>query len=60
MSTVIGGSITLFSGFERPNNIEKAKLNLQSALLETGVARPNCTNVSISTSDGQMPTKFAQ
>lgn len=35
MSTAIGGSITLFSGFERPNNIEKAKLNLQSALLET-------------------------
>ena len=35
MSTAIGGSMTLFSGFERPNNIEKAKLNLQSALLET-------------------------
>ena len=35
MSTAIGGSMTLFSGLERPNNIEKAKLNLQSALLET-------------------------
>lgn len=35
MSTAIGGSMTLFSGFERPNSIKKAKLNLQSALLET-------------------------
>ena len=35
MSTAIGGSMTLFSGFERSNNIEKSKLNLQSALLET-------------------------
>ena len=35
MSTAIGGSMTLFSGFERPNNVKKAKLNLQAALLET-------------------------
>lgn len=35
MSTAIGGSMTLFSGFERPNSIKKAKLNLQVALLET-------------------------
>ena len=26
----------------------------------TGVARPNCTNVSISTCDCQIPIKFAQ
>ena len=35
MSTTIGGSMTLFSGFERKNNVTKAKLNLQYALLET-------------------------
>ena len=35
MSASIGGSMILFSGFERINNIKKAKLNLQSALLET-------------------------
>ena len=35
MNAAVGGSITLFSGFERPSIIKKAKLNLQSALLET-------------------------
>ena len=35
MSSAIGGSMTLFSGLDRPNNIKKAKLSLQSALLET-------------------------
>lgn len=35
MSTSIGGSMTLFSGFERKNNVTKAKLNLRFALLET-------------------------
>lgn len=35
MSAAVGGSMTLFSGFERPQTIKKSKLNLQSALLET-------------------------
>lgn len=35
MSTAIGGAMTLFSGFERTNNVKKAKLSLQAALLET-------------------------
>lgn len=35
MSASIGGSVLLFSGFERPRLVEKARLNLQSALLET-------------------------
>jgi len=35
MSVAIGSSMTLFSGFGRPQEIKKAKLNLQSALLET-------------------------
>ena len=39
MSIGIGGSMTLFSGFERAKNIQKEKLNFQSALLETEKAR---------------------
>lgn len=35
MSASVGASVMLFSGFERPRNIKKAKLSLQSALLET-------------------------
>ena len=35
MSTAVGGTMTLFSGFERPRTIQKDKLNLQSALIET-------------------------
>ena len=35
MNAVIGGSMTLFSGFERIRNIQKAKNNLQSAFWET-------------------------
>ena len=35
MSATIGGSLTLFSGFEKSRNIQKAKKNLQSALWET-------------------------
>ena len=35
MSASIGGSMTLFSGFERHTTVEKSKLSLQSALLET-------------------------
>jgi len=35
MSASIGGSMTLFSGFDRPQSVEKAKLNLQYALLDT-------------------------
>ena len=42
-------------------NILQANAEVMHNRLELdGVARPNCTNVSISTSDGQMPTKFAQ
>lgn len=39
MSAAIGGSLTLFSGFERVHNIKKSKLNLQAALLETEKAK---------------------
>lgn len=39
MSTAIGGSMTLFSGFERPRTIQKEKMNLQAALLETEKTR---------------------
>lgn len=35
MSTTVGGSMTLFAGGERIYQIQKAKQNLQSALLET-------------------------
>lgn len=35
MSASIGGSMTLFAGGERIQQVRKAKLNLQSALLET-------------------------
>lgn len=35
MNAVIGGSMTLFSGFERIRNIQKAEQNLQSAFWET-------------------------
>ena len=35
MNVMIGGTMTLFSGFERLNNVKKAYLSLQSALLET-------------------------
>lgn len=35
MNAVIGGSMTLFSGFERIRNIQKTKNNLQSALWKT-------------------------
>ena len=41
MSAAIGGTMTLFSGFERPQSIKKAKLNLQSALLETEKTKNN-------------------
>ena len=39
MSTAIGGTMTLFSGFERPRTIQKEKLKLQAALLETEKAK---------------------
>ncbi len=35
MSTTVGGSMTLFAGGERLYQTQRAKLNLQSALLET-------------------------
>jgi len=35
MSAAVGASMTLFSGFDRSQNVKKSKINLQSALLET-------------------------
>lgn len=43
MSTAVGGSMTLFSGLNRLHNIKKAKLNLQSALLEMEKSRNDLT-----------------
>ena len=44
-----GGSVTY-----------KDEADLEAKISQIGVARPNCTNVSISTCDCQIPIKFAQ
>ena len=43
MSASIGGSMTLFSGFERHTTVEKSKLSLQSALLEAEKTKNDLT-----------------
>lgn len=43
MSASVGGSVTLFDGGERTQQVRKAKLNLQSALLETERTRNDLT-----------------
>lgn len=43
MSASFGGSVTLFAGGERTQQVRKAKLNLQSALLETERTRNDLT-----------------
>ncbi len=43
MSAAVCGSVTLFSGLDRMHNIQKAKMNLQSTLLETEKTRDDLT-----------------
>lgn len=43
MSASVGGSVTLFAGGERIQQVRKAKLNLQSALLEAERTRNDLT-----------------